>query len=94
MAGDSVPVTVTSGDSTAPGAGPIPFVETLVGAMGQFNIAFPIAFELTKAIIKLFRDRNPSEPLPTDAEIIAALKARALADKDANEQWLRDRGFI
>jgi hypothetical protein len=88
---DSVPVTVTTqGGST----GPIKIVDDIIGAMGQFNIAIPIAFELVRAIITIFRKNNPDVPLPTDAEVIAALKARAQAALNEDRQWLRDHGFL
>lgn len=83
-----------SSNSELPKGGPIPYVDLIIGAMGQFNIAFPIAFELTRNIIALFRSRNPDIPLPTDAEVIERLKQRALEDRAENEQWLRERGYI
>lgn len=89
LAGDSRPVTVTGAAST----GPWPIVDKIVGTLVQANVATAVAFEAARGIIAIFRQMRSDEPLPTDAQVIEALRQRALADRDANTQWLQDHGF-
>lgn len=67
-------------------------VEVLTAALTGAGVAAPIVFGAVRAAIAAFRHTDPAD-LPTDAEVIDALRQKALINRDANSQWLRDHGF-
>lgn len=95
LAGDSVPVveSMSTGVQLPQIKGPLPYVDMILGVLTQLNVGAPIAFEAVRGIIAVFHSLHPDLPLPSSAEVIAALKERAQSDLAGNQQWLIDHGF-
>ncbi len=79
--------------TTGSGAGPIPYIELIVQALLQTNVAIPIIFESVRAFLLLFKKANPDVELPTDADVIEILKRVATAHRDADLAWLQSKGL-
>ena len=79
-------------DSTV-GAGPIPYIELIVQALLQTGVAVPVIFESIRALIGLFKKANPDVVLPTDADVIEILSRVTTAHRDADLEWLRQKGL-
>lgn len=67
-------------------------VETLTAVLTGAGVVTPILFGAVRGVIAALRQTDVAE-LPTDAEVIEALRTKAMANRDANIQWLRDHGF-
>lgn len=67
------------------------YVELLTGVLTVAGVGVPVVFTAVRAVISALRGADLSN-LPTDAQVIDALKAKAIADRDANIAWLRGTG--
>ena len=56
--------------ATGSGAGPIPYIEKIVGGLAQANVAAAAIFATIKIIRDMWKKAKPKDPAITDATLI------------------------